>query len=98
MLSIDLRLQQLAYRELKAAYLTRRAKSASIVVLDVRTGDVLAMANQPSYNPHNKTGMADLGVLRNRAITDLFEPGSTAKPFTIVAALESGQISHWQPA
>lgn len=89
-LSIDFRLQNLAYRELKAEYITRRAKSASIVVLDVDSGEVLAMASQPSYNPHTKSNMTDFSVLRNRGITDVFEPGSTIKPFTIAAALESG--------
>ena len=89
-LSIDFRLQSLAYKELKEEFVTRRAKSASIVVLDVDTGEVLAMANQPSYNPHNKSNMTDFSVLRNRAITDMFEPGSTIKAFTIAAALESG--------
>ncbi|MBQ15380.1 MAG: penicillin-binding protein 2 [Gammaproteobacteria bacterium] len=89
-LSIDFRLQNLAYRELKAEFIKRRAKSASIVVLDVDTGEVLAMANQPSYNPHNKDTMTDFSVLRNRAVTDVFEPGSTVKAFTIAAALETG--------
>jgi cell division protein FtsI (penicillin-binding protein 3) len=89
-LSIDFRLQNLAYRELKAEFITRRAKAASLVMLDVDTGEVLAMVNQPSYNPHNKSNMTDFSLLRNRAITDVFEPGSTAKPFTIAAALESG--------
>lgn len=89
-LSIDFRLQNLAYRELKAEFITRRAKSATAVVLDVATGEVLAMVNQPSYNPHNKANMTDFSVLRNRAITDVFEPGSTVKAFTIAAALESG--------
>ncbi|MDD9896837.1 MAG: penicillin-binding protein 2, partial [Gammaproteobacteria bacterium] len=89
-LSIDFRLQNIAYRELKEEFITRRAKAASIVVLDVDTGEVLAMANQPSYNPHNKANMTDFSVLRNRAITDVFEPGSTIKAFTIAAALESG--------
>ncbi|MGI9251479.1 MAG: peptidoglycan D,D-transpeptidase FtsI family protein [Pseudohongiellaceae bacterium] len=89
-LSMDFRIQHLVYRELKAEYTARRAKSASIVVLDVNTGEVLAMANQPSYNPHNKANMTDFSVLRNRAITDVFEPGSTVKPFTIAAALETG--------
>ena len=89
-LSIDFRLQSLAYKELKEEFVTRRAKSASIVVLDVDTGEVLAMANQPSYNPHNKANMTDFSVLRNRAITDVFEPGSPMKAFTIAAALESG--------
>ena len=92
-LSIDFRLQNLAYRELKAEFITRRAKSATVVVLDVATGEVLAMANQPSYNPHNKVNMTDFSVLRNRAITDVFEPGSTIKVFTIAAALESGIYS-----
>lgn len=89
-LSIDFRLQNLAYKELKAEFVKRRAKAATAVVLDVRTGEVLAMVNQPSYNPHNRAGLTDFSVLRNRAITDIFEPGSTIKPFTITAALESG--------
>ena len=89
-LSIDFRIQNIAYRELKKEFITRRAKAASVVVLDVNTGEVLAMANQPSYNPHNKADMTDFSVLRNRSITDVFEPGSTVKPFTIAAALESG--------
>ncbi len=88
-LSIDFQLQNLAYRSLKAEFITRRARAASAVVLDVDTGEVLAMVNQPSYNPHNKADMTDFSVLRNRAVTDVFEPGSTVKPFTIVAALES---------
>ena len=92
-LSIDFRIQNIAYRELKEEFITRRAKGASIVVLDVVTGEVLAMANQPSYNPHNKSGMTDFSVLRNRAITDVFEPGSTIKAFTIAAALETGLYS-----
>ena len=89
-LSIDFRLQNIAYRELKEEFITRRAKAASVVVLDVSTGEVLAMVNQPSYNPHNKSDFTDFSVLRNRAITDVFEPGSTIKAFTIAAALESG--------
>lgn len=92
-LSIDFRIQNLAYRALKAEFITRRAKAASAVVLDVNTGEVLAMVNQPSYNPHNKADMTDFSVLRNRAITDVYEPGSTIKPFTIIAALESGVFS-----
>jgi cell division protein FtsI (penicillin-binding protein 3) len=92
-LSIDFRLQNLAYKELKAEFLTRRAKSASIVVLDVDTGEVLAMANQPSYNPHNRSSLNDFSVLRNRAITDVFEPGSPVKAFTVTAALESGRYT-----
>ena len=92
-LSIDFRIQNIAYRELKEEFITRRAKGASIVVLDVVSGEVLAMANQTSYNPHNKSGMTDFSVLRNRAITDVFEPGSTIKAFTIAAALETGLYS-----
>ncbi|MCB1672189.1 MAG: penicillin-binding protein 2 [Pseudomonadales bacterium] len=89
-LSIDSRIQNLAYRELKAEFIKRRAKSATAVVLDVQSGEVLAMVNQPSYNPNNKAGISDFEVLRNRALTDTFEPGSTVKPFTIATALESG--------
>ena len=89
-LAIDFQLQNLAYRALKAEFITRRAGGASALILDVDTGEVLAMVNQPSYNPHNKADMTDFSVLRNRAITDVFEPGSTVKAFTITAALESG--------
>lgn len=89
-LAIDFQLQNLAYRSLKAEFITRRAKGASALILDVDTGEVLAMVNQPSYNPHNKADMTDFSVLRNRAVTDVFEPGSTVKAFTITAALESG--------
>ena len=89
-LSIDFRIQNIAYRELKEEFVARRARAASIVILDVNTGEVLAIANQPSYNPHNKSDMTDFSVLRNRAITDVFEPGSTVKAFTIAAALETG--------
>ena len=90
-LSIDFRLQSLAYRALKSEFIKRRAKAASAVVLDVDTGEVLAMVNQPSYNPHNRSNLKDFSVMRNRAITDVYEPGSTVKPFTIIAALESGR-------
>ena len=90
-LSLDRRLQYLAYRELKAAVQKHRAKSASLVVLDVRTGEVLAMVNQPSYNPNgDRSGTG--GRLRNRAVTDLFEPGSTMKPFTVAIAMDAGRI------
>jgi len=94
-LSIDFRIQNLAYRELKSEYITRRAKSATVVVLDVKSGEVLAMVNQPSYNPNNKSNITDFSVLRNRAITDVFEPGSTIKAFTMTAALESGLYQPW---
>jgi cell division protein FtsI (penicillin-binding protein 3) len=87
-LSLDMRIQYLAYRELKAAVETHRARSGSIVILDVKSGDILAMANQPSYNPNNRATI-DISHLRNRAITDVFEPGSTMKLATIAAALES---------
>jgi cell division protein FtsI (penicillin-binding protein 3) len=89
-LSIDFRIQNLAYKELKAEYIYRQARSASVVVLDVKSGEVLAMANQPSFNPHNRGNLTDFGALRNRAVTDLFEPGSTLKPFTAIAGVESG--------
>ncbi len=88
-LSIDLRVQYAAYRALKKAVLKHNAKSGSVVVLDVKTGEVLAMANQPSFNPNDRTSLRQNAV-RNRALTDLMEPGSTVKPFTILAALESG--------
>lgn len=89
-LSIDLRLQYMAYRELKSAVQAHHADSASAVVLDVSSGEILAMVNQPSYNPNNRSQL-DTNGLRNRAVTDLFEPGSTIKPLTVAAALMSGQ-------
>lgn len=90
-LSIDRRLQYLAYRELKRAVLQYKAKSASAVILDTKTGEVLAMVNQPSFNPNNRSKLNSYR-LRNRAVTDVFEPGSTIKPFTVAAALESGRF------
>lgn len=89
-LSIDLRLQYLAYRELRAALETHRAVAGCVVMLSARTGEVLALVNQPSFNPNDR-GRIDNGALRNRALTDQIEPGSTMKPFTMVAALESGR-------
>jgi cell division protein FtsI (penicillin-binding protein 3) len=89
-LSIDLRLQYLAYRELKDAVQTHKADSASAVILDAHTGEVLAMVNQPSYNPNDRSKLTT-DALRNRAMTDTFEPGSTMKPITVAAALMSGQ-------
>jgi cell division protein FtsI (penicillin-binding protein 3) len=88
--SIDLRLQYLAYRTLKSAIKTHNARSGSIVVLDVMTGEVLAMVNQPTYNPNDRSQFT-AERYRNRAITDIFEPGSSLKPLVIAAALESGQ-------
>ncbi|WP_191603122.1 peptidoglycan D,D-transpeptidase FtsI family protein [Marinomonas algicola] len=91
-LSIDLRLQYLAYRELKAAVTEHRATSASAVILDVKTGEILAMVNQPSFNPNDRSTL-EYDQLRNRAVIDLFEPGSTVKPLTLSAALSSGQYT-----
>ncbi|MBI3571314.1 MAG: penicillin-binding protein 2 [Gammaproteobacteria bacterium] len=92
MLSMDRRIQYLAYRELKAAVFEHGARAGSAVVLDARTGEVLALVNEPDFNPNNRTGLHS-GMFRNRAVTDLFEPGSTLKPFTIACALESGKYS-----
>ncbi|MFQ3353172.1 MAG: cell division protein FtsI (penicillin-binding protein 3) [Polaribacter sp.] len=91
-LSIDLRVQYAAYRALKKSVKKHNAKSGSVVVLDVLTGEVLAMVNQPSFNPNDRTHLRQDAV-RNRAMTDLMEPGSTVKPFTMMAALESGKFS-----
>lgn len=90
-LSIDLRLQYLAYRELKQAVAKFGAKAGSVVVLNAKTGEVLAMVNQPSYNPNDRSNIP-AASLRNRAITDVFEPGSTMKPLAVLAALESGKF------
>jgi cell division protein FtsI (penicillin-binding protein 3) len=90
-LSIDRRIQYLAYRELKSAVLEHNASSGSLVMIDVPTGEILAMVNQPSYNP-NARDRGDGANLRNRAVTDVFEPGSVMKTFTIAAALESGKF------
>ncbi|SEI40114.1 cell division protein FtsI (penicillin-binding protein 3) [Allopseudospirillum japonicum] len=88
-LSIDLRLQYLAYRELKAAVSQHKAKSGSLVMLDARTGEVLALVSQPSYNPNNRAQL-DAEGLRNRALTDQIEPGSIVKPITVAAAMRTG--------
>ena len=88
--SIDLRVQYLAYRALKASIQRHTAESGSIVVLDLKTGEVLAMVNQPTYNPNNRAQYS-AERYRNRAITDIFEPGSSIKPLILAAALESGQ-------
>ncbi|HEX6829431.1 MAG TPA: penicillin-binding protein 2, partial [Burkholderiales bacterium] len=88
-LSIDFKLQYLAYRELKQAVEAQRAKAGGIVVLDAVTGEVLALANFPAYNPNNRATLSGSRA-RNRAVTDVFEPGSTLKPFTAAAALEAG--------
>jgi len=91
-LTIDRRLQYLAYRELKRTVLKHGARSGSVVLLDVKTGEVLAMVNQPWYNPNKLTG--DTDGLKNRALTDMFEPGSVMKPFVVASALETGR---WTP-
>jgi cell division protein FtsI (penicillin-binding protein 3) len=89
-LTLDRRLQYLAYRELKRTVLKHGARSGSVVLLDVATGEVLAMANQPSYNPNQPS--QDTDSLRNRAVTDVFEPGSVMKVFSVAAALEAGLV------
>jgi cell division protein FtsI (penicillin-binding protein 3) len=91
-LSIDSKIQFLAYSELKAAIAEHNAKAGAIVVLDAKTGEVLAMANFPTFNPNQRRGLTG-AQLRNRAITDTFEPGSTMKPFTIALGLETGKFS-----
>ena len=91
-LSIDLRAQYLAYQELLSAVKAHNAKAGSVVVVDVNTGDIIALVNQPAYNPNNRKNIK-AGHLRNRAFTDVFEPGSTVKPFTVAAALESERYS-----
>ncbi|MGD8828780.1 MAG: penicillin-binding protein 2, partial [Gammaproteobacteria bacterium] len=90
--TLDLRLQYLAYRELKAAVQEQGAKSGSIVVLDSHTGEILAMADQPSFNPNNRSDLKG-ALYRNRAVTDVFEPGSSFKPFPIAAALDAGDVT-----
>ncbi len=89
--SIDMRLQYIAYRSLARAIQFHAAKAGSAVLLDARSGEILAMVNQPSYNPNKRRSMAD-GQMRNRALTDVFEPGSTIKPFTVAAALDRGSL------
>lgn len=91
-LSIDLRLQYLAYLELKSAVQKNRATSGSAVILNAKTGEVLAMVNQPSYNPNNRREL-NTNALRNRAMLDLLEPGSVVKPLTVMAALKSGKYT-----
>ena len=90
-LAIDQRLQFLAHRELKAAVEASRARAGSLVILDAKTGEVLALVNQPDYNPNNRANVTGRQT-RNRSVTDLFEPGSTMKPFTVAQALESGVV------
>ncbi len=91
-LTIDRRIQYLAYRELLAAVKQHKARSGSVVVLDAHTSEVLAMVNQPAFNPNNRQKLRSERY-RNRAIADMFEPGSTMKPFTIATALQSGRYT-----
>ncbi len=88
-LSLDLKIQYLAHRELAAAIATHKAKGGSVVVLDAKTGEILALANQPIFNPNNRHDYKP-GLMRNRAVIDTFEPGSTIKPFVAAAVLERG--------
>ncbi len=90
-LTIDLRLQFIAYRELKSAVNSHQAASGSLIMLDAKTGEILAMVNQPSFNPNS--GDKQQNTMRNRAVVDAYEPGSTIKPFTALAALESGRYT-----
>ncbi len=95
-LTIDRRVQYLAYRELLAAVRRHNARSGSVVILDARTANVLAMVNQPAFNPNNRQKLSS-DRYRNRAVADMFEPGSTMKPFTIAAALQSGSYTPGTP-
>jgi cell division protein FtsI (penicillin-binding protein 3) len=90
-LSLDGKIQYLAYAALKQGLVENRAKAGGIVVLDAKTGEILALANLPAYNPNNRVGLVG-AQLRNRALTDSFEPGSTMKPFTAALALEEGKV------
>lgn len=89
-LSLDQRIQTLAYEELNKAVEYHQAKAGTVVVLDARTGEILALANTPAYEP-NKPGQADSEQRRNRAVTDMIEPGSAIKPFVIAKALDAGK-------
>ena len=91
-LALDFRLQYVAQRELAAAVAKFGAKAGSVVLIDVNTGELLAMANQPSFNPNNRSNM-NINYVRNRAMTDMFEPGSTIKPLSMIAALRSGKYT-----
>ena len=90
-LALDAKIQYLAYSQLKQAVTDNKAKAGGAVVIDVTTGEILALANWPTYNPNNREHLSG-AQLRNRALTDTFEPGSTLKPFTIAQALESGKV------
>jgi len=91
-LALDSRIQSLAFGQLREAVRRHRAKGGGIVVLDARTGEVLALANLPAYNPNNRAQLSG-SSLRNRAVVDIFEPGSTLKPLTVAAAIEAGRVT-----
>ncbi|MDV6344984.1 penicillin-binding protein 2 [Nitrosomonas sp. Is37] len=91
-LSIDSKIQYLTHRELKRAVKANQAKAGSVIVLDVQTGEVLSLANYPSYNPNQRSSIRP-GTTRNRALVDVFEPGSTLKPFAVAVAMEIGKIN-----
>jgi cell division protein FtsI (penicillin-binding protein 3) len=91
-LALDAKLQSLAYGALKAAVEQNKARAGALVLIDARNGEVLALANVPSFNPNNRTRLTGEQI-RNRVITDLFEPGSTLKPFTVALALETGKVT-----
>jgi cell division protein FtsI (penicillin-binding protein 3) len=95
-LSIDSKVQFFAYQTLKAAVLEHKAKAGSVVVVDVQTGEILALANYPSYVPDKRRNLSG-EQLRNRALTDTFEPGSTMKPFVIASALDKGMVTPRTP-
>jgi cell division protein FtsI (penicillin-binding protein 3) len=90
-LALDAKVQYLAFTHLKQALAEHKAKAGGVVVLDAKTGEVLALANLPAYNPNNRVKLTG-AQLRNRALTDVFEPGSTMKPFTAALALEKGKL------
>src|SRR3989338_2760517 len=90
-LSLDSNVQHLAYRELESAVKQHKAKAGAVVILDARSGEALALANYPAYNPNNR-GRISSQAMRNRAVIDLFEPGSTMKPFTVATAIEQGKV------
>jgi cell division protein FtsI (penicillin-binding protein 3) len=92
-LSIDRNIQYLAYRELEKAVIENRAKAGAVVVLDAKTGEVLALVNQPTYNPNKRSKNVPPAFMRNRVVTDAFEPGSTMKPFTIAGAIDAGRVT-----
>lgn len=92
-LSIDAKIQYIAYSALKQAVAENKAKAGGVVVADVKTGEILALANWPTYNPNNRERLSG-AQLRNRAVTDTFEPGSTLKPFAVALALDSGKVRY----